>query len=106
MKVFRKLIMNGRHILGNNSSVATFLVSQKVRSIPLVIRSQANAIYFFNSTKAEKQVIIDEFLPLDKLPSNKILNYIFDTPYNFLYINLNLPIKQRLFKCYNQLIFE
>ena len=106
MKVFRKLSMNSRHILGNNSSVALFLVSQKVRSIPLVIRSQANAIYFFNSTKAERQVIIDEFLPLDKLPANKIMDYIFDTPYNFLYINLQLPIKQRLFRNFNQLIFS
>jgi hypothetical protein len=106
MKVFRKLVMNGRHILGTNSSVATFLVSQKVRSIPLVIRSQANAIYFFNSTKAEKQVIIDEYMPLDKSPSQKILDYIFDVPYNFLYINLNLPIKKRIFKCFNQMIFE
>jgi len=106
MKVFRKLIMNGRHILGNNSSIATFLVSQKVRSIPLVIRSQANAIYFFNSTKAEKAVIQEEYMPLDKSPSQKILDYIFDIPYNFLYINLNLPIKKRIFKNFNQLIFE
>ena len=106
MKVFRKLIMNGRHVLGNNSSVATFLVSQKVRSIPLVIRSQANAIYFFNSTKAEKEVVSDEYMPLDKKPSQKIMDYIFDTPYNFLYINLNLPIKKRLFKNFNQMIFS
>jgi GTPase SAR1 family protein len=106
MKIFRKLVMNGRHILGTNSSVATFLVSQKVRSIPLVIRSQANAIYFFNSTKAEKAVIQEEFMPLDKSPSQKILDYIFDVPYNFLFINLQLPIKQRIFKNFNQMIFE
>ena len=106
MRAFRKLIMNGRHILGHNSSVATFLVSQKVRSIPLSIRSQANSIYFFNSTKAEKAVVQEEFLPLDKQPSQKIMNYIFDIPYNFLFINNNLPIKQRIFNNFNQLIFE
>ena len=106
MRAFRKVIMNGRHVLGHNSSVATFLVSQKVRSIPLSIRSQANAIYFFNSTKAEKAVVQEEFMPLDKLPSQKIMNYIFDIPYNFLYINNNLPIKQRIFNNFNQLIFE
>tara|TARA_R110000823_G_scaffold30806_8_gene88237 strand:+ start:704 stop:1435 length:732 start_codon:yes stop_codon:yes gene_type:complete len=106
MRAFRKVIMNGRHVLGHNSSVATFLVSQKLRSIPLSIRSQANAIYFFNSTKAEKAVVQEEFLPLDKQPSQKIMDYIFDIPYNFLYINNNLPIKQRIFNNFNQLIFE
>ena len=106
MKVFRKLCMNGRHILGDNSSVALFLVSQKVKSVPLVIRSQANAIYFFNSTRAEKEIIINEYMPIDKQPATKILDYIFETPYNFLYINLQLPIKQRLFRNFNQLIFD
>jgi len=106
MRAFRKLIMNGRHILGNNSSVATFLVSQKLRSIPLSIRSQANSIYFFNSTKAEKLVVQEEFLPLDKQPSQKIMDYVFQQPYTFLFINNNLPIKQRIFNNFNQLIFE
>ena len=106
MRAFRKLIMNGRHSLGHNASVATFLVSQKLKSIPLSIRSQANAIYFFNSTKAEKLVVQEEFIPLDKQPSQKIMDYIFDIPYNFLYINNNLPIKKRIFNNFNQLIFE
>ncbi len=106
MRAFRKLIMNGRHILGNNSSVGTFLVSQKLRSIPLSIRSQANSIYFFNSTKAEKLVVQEEFLPLDKQPSQKIMDYVFQQPYTFLFINNNLPIKQRIFNNFNQLIFE
>jgi len=106
MRAFRKLIMNGRHILGNNSSVGTFLVSQKLRSIPLSIRSQANSIYFFNSTKAEKLVVQEEFIPLDKQPSQKIMDYVFQQPYTFLFINNNLPIKQRIFNNFNQLIFE
>ena len=44
LSIFRKLVMNGRHILGRHSSVALWIVSQKVKSIPLTIRSQANQV--------------------------------------------------------------
>ena len=106
MNVFKKLVMNGRHILGKHSSVATWIVSQKVRSIPLQIRSQANQVFFFDSTKAEKQVVIDEFTPLDKKEGEELMDYVYDRPHNFLFINLFIPKNKRLFKNFNQLILE
>ena len=54
MRIFKKICFNGRHILSKYSSLQTFIVSQKIRSIPLQIRSQINQIWFFNSTKKEK----------------------------------------------------
>ena len=104
--VFRKLVMNGRHILGRNSSVAIWIVSQKVKSIPLTIRSQANQVFFFESTKAEKEIVRDEFTPLDKKEGEQLFNYVYDAPHNFLFINLQLPKFKRMFKNFNQLILK
>ena len=106
LSVFRKLVMNGRHILGKYSSVALWIVSQKIKSVPLTIRSQANQIFFFDSTKQEKEVIRDEFTPLDKKESDKLYEYVFDKPHNFLFINLFLPKFKRMFKNFNQLILK
>jgi len=106
LNIFKKLVMNGRHILGRNSSVALWIVSQKVKSIPLVIRSQANQVFFFNSTKGEKEVVRDEFLPLDKNEADQLYKYVFDEPFNFLFINLFLPQNKRLFRNFNQLLIK
>lgn len=106
LSVFRKLVMNGRHILGRNSSVAIWIVSQKAKSIPLTIRSQANQVFFFDSTKAEKAVVQDEFMPLDKKEAEQVYKHVFDKPHNFLFINLFLPKHKRLFKNFNQLILK
>lgn len=103
MKIFKKLVFNGRHILGNNSSLQSFIVSQKIKSIPLTIRSQANQVFFFNSTKAEKAILADEFMPLDPKESQLLFDFVFDEPFNFMFINLQLPIKSRIFKNFNQL---
>jgi len=106
MNTFRKMVMNGRHILGKYSSLMTMLVSQKIKAIPLAIRSQANSIYFFNSTRQEKEVLRDEFLPLDKQEANELYDYVFDRPHNFLFVNLSMPKNTRNFKNFNQLTLE
>lgn len=106
LTVFRKLVMNGRHILGKYSSVALWIVSQKIKSVPLTIRSQANQVFFFDSTKQEKAVIQDEFTPLDKKEGDKLYEYVFDKPHNFLFINLFLPKFKRMFKNFNNLILK
>lgn len=106
LNIFRKLVMNGRHILGKHSSLITFIVSQKVKSIPLTIRSQANQIFFFDSTKAEKEVVRDEFLPLDKKEADQLYSFIYDKPHNFMFVNLFIPKDRRIFKNFNQLILK
>ena len=106
LSVFRKLVMNGRHILGRNSSVALWIVSQKIKSVPLTIRSQANQLFFFDSTKAEKEIVRDEYTPLDRKEANQLFEYVFDEPHNFLFINLQLPKFKRMFKKFNQLILK
>ena len=103
---FKKLVMNGRHILGHHSSVAIWIVSQKIKSVPLVIRSQSNQVFFFDSTRAEKEVIRDEYTPLDKKEGELLFDYVFDEPYNFLFINLLIPKDRRMFRNFNQLIIQ
>tara|TARA_Y100000593_G_scaffold82908_1_gene156098 strand:+ start:604 stop:1338 length:735 start_codon:yes stop_codon:yes gene_type:complete len=106
MNTFRKISMNARHILGNHSSLMVWLVSQKIKSVPLTIRSQANSIYFFDSTNEEKKVFIDEFLPLTQKQGETILNFIFEEPYSFAYVNMYIKPNDRIFKKFNQLIIE
>ena len=106
MGTFRKMVMNARHILGKHSSLITFIVSQKIKSIPLTIRSQSNQLFFFDSTKAEKEVMRDEFLPLDKQEANQLYKFIFDKPHNFMFVNLFIPKDRRIFKNFNQLILK
>lgn len=106
LSVFRKLVMNGRHILHRYSSVAVWIVTQKIKSIPLTIRSQANQVFFFDSTKAEKEIVRDEFTPLDRKEANQLYEYVFDKPHNFLFINLHIPKAKRMFKKFNQLILK
>ena len=106
MNLYRKLVYNARHVLGDYSSCMVWIVSQKLKAIPLAIRSQANSIYFFESTAREKEVLLDEFLPLDKHDGYDIFEYIFDKPYNFVYINTFFPKNKRVFKNFNQLILS
>ena len=106
MSIFRKLSMNGRHILGRNSSVALWIVSQKIKSVPLTIRAQTNQLWFFDSTRGEKEVVRDEFTPLDKKEADQLYDYVFDAPHNFLFINLLMPKNKRMFKNFNQLIIK
>lgn len=103
LTTFRKVCMNGRHILGRNSSLMCMLVSQKIKSVPLTLRSQANQVFFFDSTKQEKSVFADEYLPLDIKEANILYKHIYNEPFNFLFVNLSLPIKKRIFKNFNSI---
>jgi len=102
-RIFKKICFNGRHILGKYSSLQTFIVSQKIRSIPIQIRSQLNQIWFFDSTQKEKEVFAEEFLPVDLKEADMLYDYVFDEPHNFMFVNLQLPKKKRIFKNFNNL---
>ena len=103
MRIFKKICFNGRHVLSKYSSLQTFIVSQKIKSIPLQIRSQINQIWFFNSTQKEKEVFQDEFLPLDMKEAELLYDYVFDEPHNFMFVNLQLPKNKRIFKNFNSI---
>ncbi len=103
MRIFKKICFNGRHILGKYSSLQTFIVSQKIKTIPLQIRSQLNQIWFFDSTQKEKEVFADEFLPMDIKEAELLYDYVFDCPFNFMFVNLQLPKNKRIFKNFNNL---
>ncbi len=105
-KIMNKIIMNGRHILGKNSSIAIWIVSQKFKSINLTTRGQTNQLFFFQSTRKEQEVVREEILGLDRDDGDEIFEYIFDEPYNFMFVNLFLPRYKRIFKNFSQLILK
>ena len=105
-RVFNKLTMNSRHILGNHSSIMIWLVSQRIKSVPYVIRQMANSIYFFNSTNEEKNIMAEEFIGLDKKQAKDLMDYVYDKKFNFLYINNFMEKHLKYYKNFNQLVLK
>ena len=105
-RIFNKLTMNSRHILGKHSSIMVWLVAQRIKAIPYTIRSMANSIFFFSSTNEEKNIMMEEFIGLDKKQAKDLMDYIFDAKYNFLYINNFMDKNLKYFKNFNQLILK
>ncbi len=107
LKLFRKLVFNARHTLGRYSALSLWLVSQKIKSVPLEIRSNALQYIMFESNRKEMDVFVDEAFPIsEKEGASKILEYCYKKPHSFIFINVKLPRLERVFCNFNQLLIE
>ena len=78
--------------------------TQKFNKIPLELRAVASGVFFFNTkNKAEIDAVFREYIGLTREEFMKVLRFVFDERHNFLYINLELPSDESLFKNFNQL---
>lgn len=104
--ILKQLIFNRRHYAGGCS---IWIVSQKLRSIPLTLRTGADSIFFFSNSlkhKKELEALFDEFITdMNKENFYEMVNQLFKTskPYEFLYINKR---DSKYYKNFNQLIIE
>jgi hypothetical protein len=91
---FVKLYLMGRHF-----SISTFFTSQHFKKTPKAVRSQATDLFLFQGNENERRLIIEEFTPPMKGFTKKdmidLMDYVFDKPYNFMYINMTQPFKTR-----------
>lgn len=96
-----KLLYNRRHIGGG---ISILLTTQKYTKIPLELRTVATGVFFFaTKNKTEIETLFDEFGNMKKINFYKLLEYIFDKPHNFLYLNLLEPVEKMYYKNFNHL---
>ena len=86
-----KIFMNGRKF---NVSIA--ILAQKYSSISTGIRENANSIITFGATNKQLDLIEADwnYLP-SKSDFYKVFRKATENPYDFLFININLPLNKR-----------
>ena len=104
MRIMLKLLYNRRHI---GSGISVIMTSQKYNKIPLEIRSVSTGIFFFETkNKSEIETLYDEYGNMKRPDFNKLLAFVFDKKYNFLYMNLLNPVNAMYYKIFNKLSIE
>ena len=61
---------------------------------------------FPKNTSNSTRNSVDEYLPLDKVDAQQLFDYVYEEPYSFIYVNLFMPKKERVFRKFNQLILS
>ena len=99
-----KVFFNRRHLAGRGGSVSILATSQTYNKIDPKIRRTASHLTFFeNKNKKELDTIFDEVILIPKKEFYDVLRYVYDKPYQFLYIDTTLTDDRMLFKNFNQL---
>lgn len=91
--LFNKICFNRRHL----RTSLMFLV-QTWKSIPPNCRKTASHIVLFrNFNKLENTAVFEEVMFMDKDTTEKLFDYVYDKPFNFLYIDINSGILHKIF---------
>ena len=99
-----KLLYNRRHIGGG---ISILLTTQKFTKIPLELRTVATGVFFFHTkNKTEIETLFDEYGNMKKINFYKLLEYVFEKPHNFLYLNLLEPVDKMYYKNFNLLTLD
>ena len=102
--LLHKVFFNRRHLAGKGGSVSIIATSQTYNKIDPKLRKTASQLIFFeNKNKKELDSIFDEVILIPKKEFFDVLRYIYDRPFQFLYIDTNLPDDKMMFKKFNQL---
>jgi hypothetical protein len=90
--------MNRRH-----KHVSIYFLCQTYFSIERDIRKLFSNLFIFKVSKQELNTIYDELIEHKKEYIDEIIKIIYDTKYNFMFINTD---SQRIFKNWDELIIE
>jgi hypothetical protein len=96
-KALVKILYNRRHITTDGgdeaNGVSVWPTTQAYNKIPSMIRKVASGLTAFKLKNVKKiQSIFDEYvLGLTKEQFIDILKYVYQTPFDFLYINMDEP---------------
>ena len=79
---------------------------QSYTRVPRPCRLQVTCLFFFPSSMSEQEVLADNVCPpnMSKKRFIELIQYATDKPYNFLYVNNKLPIKERFRKNLDKII--
>jgi DNA replication protein DnaC len=98
-KLLSKLVFNRRHL-----RLSIWIMAQSYNSLPLSLRKNiSQAVIFRPRNKRELSTIFDELIYLNKDDQVKVANHVWDTPFNFLFID---TAKGKLHKNFNLLTLE
>ena len=109
-KALAKILYNRRHITADGgdeaNGVSVWLTTQAYNRIPLMIRKVASGLIAFKLKNVKEiQSIFDEYVVgLSKEQFIDILKYVYQTPFDFLYINMDEPWDDMYHRNFSQLI--
>ena len=68
-----------------------FIIVQKYKDLPTSIRANLTALYLFRPiSQMELESVWQELLPFNKKNLIPFINWVFDTKYNFLFVDMSL----------------
>jgi len=96
-KLLKQLIYNRRHL---RSSL--FFLCQTYLSVEKDLRKLFSNIFIFKVSIAELDLIFEEHIELNKEQITTIRKFVFDKPYNFLFLNTD---SGRIFKNFDEILY-
>jgi hypothetical protein len=109
-KLLTKMMMNRRHICGRSeeegegAGLSMWITSQVFNKLPRPLRATASHhVIFKTSNKKELATIFDELILLDKVDFEKLLRFVFNNKFNFLYINTDEEFDSQYHRNFNRL---
>ena len=106
-RLMNKILMNRRHLAGENGSVSVIITSQVYNKIPPPIRKQASQIVLYH-TKNRKEIdnLFDELILIPKKEFYEILKYVFQKKHDFMYLDTNKDFDKMIHRNFNQLVYN
>ena len=102
--LLHKVFFNRRHLAGKGGSLSIIATSQTYNKIdPKIRRTASHLVFFENKNKKEIDTIFDEVILIPKKEYYDVMRYIYDKPYQFMYVDTTLPDDKMMFKQFNQL---
>lgn len=96
-KLLKQLIYNRRHL-----RTSLFFLCQTYLSVEKDLRKLFSNIFIFKVSIAELDLIFEEHIELNKEQISTIRKFVFDKPYNFLFMNTD---SARLFKNFDEILY-
>ena len=96
-KLLKQLIYNRRHL-----RTSLFFLCQTYLSVEKDLRKLFSNIFIFKVSIAELDLIFEEHIELNKEQISTIRKFVFDKPYNFLFLNTD---SGRIFKNFDEILY-
>ena len=109
-KALAKILYNSRHITAgggdDSNGVSVWLTTQVYNRIPLMLRKVANGLiaWKLKNVKEIESIFSEYVVGLSKEQFFDILKFVYRTPYDFLYINMDEPWDTMYHRNFNKLI--
>lgn len=106
-RLMNKILMNRRHLAGENGSVSVIITTQVYNKIPPPIRKNASHIILYH-TKNRKEIdnLFDELILIPKKEFYEILKYVFQKKHDFMYLDTNKDFDNMIHRNFNQLVYD